>query len=76
MALNENSKEFTDYLEKLDMISTKNNDLVVMFYIPKGFTDESEIFQANMQQFKANSPFKDFMCSLGNVIDCNTNSSR
>lgn len=75
MSLNENSKDFIDYLEKLDMISTKNNDIVVVFYIPKGFADETEIFQANMQQFKSNSPFKDFMCSLGNVIDCNSNTA-
>lgn len=75
MALNENSSDFIDHLEKLDMISTKNNDFAIICYIPKGFVDESEIFQANQQQYRTNVAFKEFMSSLGNVIDYSANSS-
>lgn len=70
MALNSNSQGFIEQLIKLDMVSSKNNDFVMVLYIPRGFSDENEIFQANMQQYMSNNTYKDFLNSLGHPIDC------
>lgn len=55
------------------MISNKMNDLVMIFYIPKGFANEEIIFKANHEQYQTNFSFKNFLLLLGNPIHCEAN---
>ncbi|XP_027205285.2 ral GTPase-activating protein subunit beta [Dermatophagoides pteronyssinus] len=72
LSLNNNSQSFIEQLMKLDMISNRINDMVMIFYVPKNFQNESDIFTANSQQYYSNEIFKYFLQSLGNEITCET----
>ncbi|KAH7646338.1 hypothetical protein HUG17_1876 [Dermatophagoides farinae] len=73
LTLNNNSQSFIEQLLKLDLISNRINDMVMIFYVPKDFAKEEDIFAANFQQYYSNTPFKYFLTSLGNEISCETN---
>ena len=71
MSLNTNDANFIENIEKLDLISTKNNDVVFLFYVPNGFKTEGDIFAANQTQFQTNQTYRDFVLSLGSLVYTN-----
>lgn len=68
--MNNNTQTFHEHLDKLDLISNKMNDLVMIFYVPKDFSNEEIIFKANQEQYQSNFSFKNFLLLLGNPINC------
>ena len=71
MTLNANDSHFVENIDRLDLISTKNNDIVFMFYVPNGFQTENDIFNANQTQFQCNPVYREFVLSLGSLVYTN-----
>ncbi|KPM11686.1 hypothetical protein QR98_0102590 [Sarcoptes scabiei] len=70
--LQDGNGDFINHLSRLDLVSGKMNDFIMIFYVPKDFICEDEILFASSYQYLHNSTFRSFLNMLGKRISCNT----
>ncbi|CAG2161455.1 unnamed protein product [Oppiella nova] len=74
IALNNKSPEFVSNLKILDSISNRTSDSVFVYYVRQGVKSADEILADNKQQIVSNTHFREFVLSLGTIIDVRTHS--
>ncbi|CAG2108652.1 unnamed protein product, partial [Medioppia subpectinata] len=74
IALNSKSADFVSNLKTLDSISNRTSDSVFVYYVRQGVKSADEILADNKQQFASNAHFREFVLSLGSIIDVRTHS--
>lgn len=69
IALNSKTTDFVTNLKSLDSISNRTSDTMFVFYTKTGLRSADDILAANKHQIMSNNNFRDFVLSLGSVID-------
>jgi hypothetical protein len=74
IALNHKTPEFASNLKILDAISNRTSDTIFVYYVRKGLTNADEILANNKLQTVSNSQFREFVLSLGCIVDVKSHS--
>ena len=74
IALNSKNQDFITNLKSLDSISNRTSDTMFVYYTKTGLRSADDILAANRQQIVSKTQFREFVLSLGSVIDVMTHS--